>query len=161
MFATVWLTLISGVILVKAMQDYWSMATRATRAIRPTRMRNALAQVGIFWDKRPIWTNCFAFVPATTLLIVFLTIGFKILSNSGLDILLRTQVGLAMGVTLGRLGAPFIKKADDLLQPFKVIYFVPIAAAAGVNIFGLYLMLNKCPEHLAEQWWMPCFHSPT
>ena len=150
-YATMWLTLISGAILLKAAHDYW------TFAIRVARKRNILAHVEALLDKMPVWTNYFAFMPSIAMFVVVLAIGSKILSNSGLDILLRAQVGLAMGVILGRLLVVIANKADDRLQPFKPIYLVPVAVVGGIMAFGVYVMLDKCPESLAEQWWMPCF----
>ncbi len=111
-------------------------------------------------DKMPVWTNYFAFVPSIAVFVVVLVIGSKILSNSGLDTLVRVQVGLAMGVILGRLVMAIAFKADDRLQPFKPIYLVPMTVVGGVMAFGVYVMLVECPERLAEQWWMPCFHWP-
>ena len=150
-YAAIWLTLISGAILLKAADDYWTLA------IRVAQKRNILAHVGALLDKMPVWTNYFAFVPIIAVFIAFLAIGSKILSNSSLDILVRTQVGLAMGVILSRLGWVIANKADDRLQPFKPIYLVPVAVVGGIMAFGVRVMLDKCPESLAEQWWMPCF----
>ena len=145
-YATIWLTLISGAILFKAAHDYWALAIRATRK------RNIPEHVSALLDKMPVWTNYFAFVPIIAVIVVVVAIGFKILSASGLDTLVRVQVGLAMGVILGRLGVTIGNKADDRLQSFKPIYLVPVTVVGGIMAFGVYVMLVKCPERLAEQW---------
>lgn len=153
-YATVWLTLISGVILVKAAQQYWTLAIRATHK------RNIPAYVNALLDRMPGWTDYFAFVPLVAMSIAVLTIGYKLLFFSGLDTIVRVQVGLAMSILVGWLGGGFVKKADARLQlrPFKPIYLVPMTVVIGIIAFGVYAMMVKCPEHLAEQWWMPCFH---
>ena len=152
-YAAVWLTLISGAILMKAAHAYWTIGVRVARK------RNMPTYVGALLDKMPVWINYFAFVPTLVVFFVVLTIGFKIISSSGLDTLVRVQVGLAMCVLLGWIGGNFVNKADDRLQLVKPIYLVPMAMVVGITAFGLYAMMAWCPEHLAEQWWMPCFHS--
>ena len=150
-YAAVWLTLISGAVLVKAAHDCWTIG------IRFARKKNMPAYVGALLDKMPVWINYFAYAPTLVVTIVVLVIGGKVIYHSGLDPLVRVQVGLALGVLLGWLGGYFVREADSRLQPFKPIYLVPIAMVGGTLAFGFYAMAVWCPEHLAEQWWMPCF----
>ena len=151
-FTTIWLTIVSGIILVSTAQSYWRMAIRyIQRSKIPALWSEAL-------DKLPVWVNYLGFAPAAAILFVVIPIGAKIVTNSSLDTLLRIQVSLALGVVAGRLAMTIAKRADARTPPFKRIYFVPIAVVMATLALGTYVSLFKCPEGLAEQWWTPCFN---
>ena len=150
-FATIWLAVISSLVLAKTVQDTWAIATRIARS------RNVPTRLGTLLGKAPLLTNYFAFVPVIVIIVVFITVGIKILLHSGLDPLIRIQVGLALGVVVGRLGTTIAMGADRRIRPVKAVYLIPVALVAGTLALGIHAMLAWCPGHLTGQWWMPCF----
>ena len=153
-FTTIWLTLVSGIVLVWAAQSYWRKATRAIRK------SGIPALLGKALDRLPVWTNAFGFVPAFVLIVVVGPMGFKLLFHSGMDNLLRIQVGIAYCVTMGHLARIIVNKSDARAQELKPIHWVPITAVTAILLVGTLVLWFECPVHLAELWWTPCFNYP-
>ena len=145
-YAAIWLTLISGAILLKASQDFWSLASRRIRK------RDPFSWLG----KIPTWMNAFAAPAYIPIFLLIVIVGSKVAVASDLDRLLRLQVLLALGYLVGKIGGNFLMTADDQLRPFRPIYLLPISISTVLLIFMVYMMLNRCPNDLAQHWWMPC-----
>ena len=154
-YVSIWLTLISGAILLKATQDYWSVLSKRIRRLDLSALLEKAQRAG-FSPIIPTWMNAFAAFAYISIFALIIIVGTKIAVASELDRLLRIQVLLALSYLVGRFGSKFIHAADDRLQPFQSIYLLPMSISILLLAFMFFMMVDRCPQNLAENWWMPC-----
>ena len=146
-YVTIWLTLISGVIILKNAQEAY-----ASVSSRMTPVRNALARVGTWLDKRPHWTDYFAFIPVTLLLLALPVVNVQILVKGGLalETLVIAQVSIAMGMVVGKMivRLTVLTNKRSRHRPFQPVAFALSTAVALLMLYGVYVFTDKYLTYL-------------
>ena len=147
LYATIWLTLISGAILMYAAGSQWRWLKRTFE------MRNPL----ILPERMPDWLSGLTFFLTMTFFLLCLTVGIKLIDSYVTEPILQAQVTLAAFVLVGSIMSKFLATSDDAMYLRKPVYWVSLSCSLTVTVVLIIAMFIWCPSHLSEKWWMPCF----
>ena len=146
-YITIWLTLISGAILMTVAYSYWrqlcSWLRKSFLITLPERVP--------FW-----WGGVGVFLVLTSFLLL-LSVGNKIIATHITEPILKTQMFLATAAVWGLPTGKILIALDKRIRPFRWLHLIPALVACMLALGMGYLMLKECPPHLAKLWWMPCF----
>ena len=147
-YITIWLTLISGAILMTVAYSYWrQLCSWLRKSFQIT-----------FPDRVPFWWGSVGVFLVLTSLLLLVWVGCKITTTYITEPILKTQMFLALGAMWAIPTGKVLVALDKRTRPFKWLPLIPTTLVACTLALGVgYLMLKEFPPHLSKLWWMPCF----
>ena len=146
-YITIWLTLISGAILMTVAYGYWrllcSWLSKSFQITLP--------------DRVPFWWGSVGVFLALTSLLLLASVGCKITTTYITEPILKTQMFLAIGAVWAIPTGKVLVALNKRTGPFRWLHLIPTLVACTLALGVGYLMLKAFPPHLSNLWWMPCF----
>ena len=134
-YITIWLTLISGAILMTVAYGYWRQLCSWLRKSFPITLP----------ERVPFWWGSVGVFLALTSLLLLLSVGNKIITTYITEPILKTQMFLATAAVWGLPTGKILIALNKRTGPFRWLHLIPTLVACTLALGVGYLMLKEFP----------------